>query len=121
MNDGCRCRKLILAMALMSAIAATGCTKPEEKVHESWITPPEGAAIDDTSLASSIHAALRADPSVSNLNVKIEASNGEILLSGYVNSQEQMDRVVMLAWMAEGARKVENKLTLGSGGTVEDD
>jgi hypothetical protein len=26
-----------------------------------------------------------------------------------------MDRVLMLAWMAEGVRKVDNKLSLGGG------
>jgi len=37
------------------------------------------------------------------------------MLSGVVNNQTQMDRVVMLAWMAEGVQKVDNKLTLAGG------
>lgn len=108
-------RSVILVAALMGALCMSACTKHEDKVHESWKTPEPKAQIDDSALADSLKAVLRADPDIKNLDVKVDAHNGELMLAGNVNNQAQMDRVLMLAWMAEGVRKVDNKLSLGGG------
>ena len=119
MND--KCKWIVFAGTLICALSITSCTRHEDKVHESWVTPPAGAVIDDTTLASNIQSALRADPNVKNLDVKIEAHNGEVMLSGLVDNQTQMDRVVMLAWMAEGIKKVDNKMSLKSAAAAAKD
>jgi hyperosmotically inducible protein len=111
-------RSVILIAVLVGTLCVSGCTRHEDKVHESWKTPEPKAQIDDTTLADSLKAALRADPNVKNLDVKVEAHNGELMLTGTVNNQAQMDRLLMLAWMAEGVRKVDNKLSLGGGSTT---
>jgi hyperosmotically inducible protein len=116
MND--KYRLTILTAILIGALSIAGCTKPEDRVHESWVTPPAGEAVDDNTLASAIKSSLLADPDVKNLDVKIEAHNGEVMLSGFVDSQAQMDRVIMFAWMAEGIKKVNNKMNVKSGGAV---
>lgn len=113
-----KCRLVVLTAALIGTLFAAGCTKPEERVHESWVTPPAGAVIDDNTLASTIKSSLLADPDVKNLDVKIEAHNGEVMLSGFVDNQAQMDRVIMFAWMAEGIKKVDNKMSVRNGDTV---
>ncbi len=84
-------------------------------MHESWKTPEPKAQVDDNTLADTLRSALRTDPDARNADVKVEAHNGELMLSGTVNSQAQMDRVIMLAWMAEGVQKVDNKMSLSSG------
>ena len=116
MND--KYKWIVLTVTLIGALSITGCTKHEDKVHESWVTPPAGPIIDDTTLAGNIQSALRGDPNVKNLDVKIEAHNGEVMLSGLVDNQTQLDRVIMLAWMAEGIKKVENKISLKSAGAA---
>ena len=50
--------------------------------------------MDDNTLASTIKSALLADPEVRNLDVRVEAHNGEVMLSGVVDNQAQMDRVI---------------------------
>jgi hyperosmotically inducible protein len=40
------------------------------------------------------------------------------MLSGFVDNQAEMDRVIMFAWMAEGIKKVDNKMSLKSGGAA---
>ncbi|WP_040851527.1 BON domain-containing protein [Nitrosospira lacus] len=119
MND--KCKGIVFTVMLIGALSVTGCTKHEDKVHESWVTPPAGPVIDDTTLAANIRSALRADPSVKNMDVKIEAHNGEVMLGGMVDNQTQMDRVIMLAWMAEGIKKVDNKMSLKSAGAAVKD
>jgi hyperosmotically inducible protein len=116
MND--KYRFVILTATLIGSLSIAGCTKPEDRVHESWVMPPAGEAVDDNTLASAIKSSLLADPDVKNLDVKIEAHNGEVMLSGFVDSQAQMDRVIMFAWMAEGIKKVSNKMSVKSGGAV---
>ena len=106
---------IILAAVLAGTICLGGCTRPEDKVHESWKTPEPKAQVDDATLADTLRTALREDPETKNLDVRVETHNGEIMLSGVVNNQTQMDRVVMLAWMAEVVQKVGNKLTLAGG------
>jgi hyperosmotically inducible protein len=106
---------IILAAVLAGAICLGGCTRHEDKVHESWKTPEPKAQVDDATLADTLRNALRGDPETKNLDVRVETHNGEIVLNGMVNNQTQMDRVVMLAWMAEGVQKVDNKLTLAGG------
>jgi hyperosmotically inducible periplasmic protein len=108
-------RSVILVLALVGALCMSGCTRHEDKVHESWKAPEPKARIDDNALADSLKTALRADPEVKNADVKVEAHDGELMLTGAVNNQAQMDRVLMLAWMAEGVRKVDNKLSLQGG------
>ncbi|MDN5836063.1 MAG: BON domain-containing protein [Nitrosospira sp.] len=104
-----------LTAMLIGVVSIAGCTKPEDRVHESWVSPPAGEIIDDGTLANTIKSALFADPDVKDLDVKIEAHNGEVMLSGFVDNQAQMDRVVMFAWMAEGIKKVDNKMSVKGG------
>ena len=78
MND--KYRLVILTATLIGALSIAGCTKPEDRVHESWVTPPAGEAVDDNTLASAIKSSLLADPDIKNLDVKIEAHNGEVML-----------------------------------------
>ena len=113
MNE--RHKSAILTVALIGALCIAGCTRHEDKVHESWKTPEPKAQVDDNTLADTIRSALRADQDVKNADVKVEAHNGELMLSGTVTNQAQMDRVIMLAWMAEGVQKVDNKMSLSGG------
>ena len=109
-----RYKVVVLAIALASALSLASCGK-EEKVHESWKTPEPQAAVDDTTLNSSIQGALKAEPEVRHLDIRVEAHNGTVMLSGFADNQAQLDRVNMLAWMVEGVKKVDNKMSLRSG------
>ncbi|MDQ3185747.1 MAG: BON domain-containing protein [Pseudomonadota bacterium] len=107
---------VLATMLIGGALSIAGCTKHEDKVHESWVAPPAGEVVDDSTLTNTIKSSLLSDPVVKNLDVKIEAHNGEVMLSGVVDNQAQMDRVIMFAWMAQGIKKVDNKMSLKSGG-----
>lgn len=110
MND----RLGFVALILIAALSVAACGKSEEKVHESWKTPPEKAQVDDNTLTRIIKSALKADPEVRHLDIGVEADNGTVTLSGAVDNQAQMDRVNMLTWMVEGIKKVDNKMSLRS-------
>src|SRR5262245_39050036 len=53
-----------------------------------------GTAIDDSGIAMRIKSAFVADPEVKSLDITVEARKGEVQLSGFVDSQAQIDRAV---------------------------
>jgi hyperosmotically inducible protein len=106
-----RYKPVVLAVALEGLLSLASSGK-EEKVHESWKTTAPHAAVDDSTLNSSIQGALKADPDVRHLDVRVEAHNGTVMLSGFADNQAQLDRVNMLAWMIEGVKKVDNKMNV---------
>ena len=110
MND----RLGLVTLILIAALSVAACGKSEEKVHESWKTPPAKAEVDDNTLVGTITSALKADPEVRHLDVRVEADNGTVTLSGTGDNQVQIDRVNMLTWMVEGIKKVNNKMSLRS-------
>jgi hyperosmotically inducible protein len=115
MND--RHKLVIWTLILIGALSTAGCGKSEERVHESWGAPPTAEGVDDSTLNSTIKAALLADPDVRHLDVRVEAHNGEVMLSGIADNQTQMDRVNMLTWMVDGIKKVDNKMSLRNSGS----
>ncbi|SEP39083.1 BON domain-containing protein [Nitrosovibrio sp. Nv6] len=117
MND--RYGLIVLAVTLVGALSVAGCGK-SEKVHESWVEPPAQGQVDDSTLNSTIKAALLADPEVRHLDVKVEANDGKVMLSGFADNETQLERVNMLTWMAEGVKKVDNKMSVRSGAAPAD-
>ncbi|MBA4143397.1 MAG: BON domain-containing protein [Nitrosospira sp.] len=111
MND--RHRSVILAATIL-VMSIAACTKHEDKVHESWVTPPEKAEVDDNTLGGTVKSALLADPDVKHLDIRVEANDGTVMLSGMADNQVQMDRVLMLTWMVDGTKKVDNRMSLRS-------
>lgn len=101
----------LVTLILIAALSVAACGN-EEKVHESWKTPPAQAEVDDSTLVSTIKSALKADPEVRHLDIGVDAESGTVMLSGVVDNQAQMDRVNMLTWMVEGIKKVDNKMSL---------
>jgi osmotically-inducible protein OsmY len=71
-----------------------------------------GEKIDDTVITAKVKADLLADPTVTGTDIKVETRNGEVDLSGVVDSQAQIDRAVELARGVEGAVNVVNHLTV---------
>src|SRR5687768_16042672 len=112
-------KMLVLTMAVVSSLLIAGCGQ-EQKVHESWKTPPTKEKIDDSSLNSAIKAALQADPEVRHLDIRVEAHAGTIMLSGFAESEAQLDRINMLTWMVEGVKKVDNKIDVRGGTPTAD-
>ncbi len=74
-----------------------------------------GTKIDDGVVTTKVKSALLADPDVKSFDVKVETRAGEVLLSGFVNSQAQVDRAIAIARGVEGVTAVANKMDLKGG------
>jgi hyperosmotically inducible protein len=80
--------------------------------------PSVGTTIDDTGITARVKSAFVADPDVKSLDITVETRKGEVQLSGFVDSQAQIDRALDVARRTQGVTAVENKLALKTPGTV---
>ena len=105
-------RTLAAVCVCVLVMAVAGCGD-SEKVHESWVAPPEaGASYDDNVISANIVARISAIPELSNLDLHVRVTNGEVFLSGMANNQEQVDQAVMQAWLVDGFQKMNKEIVL---------
>jgi hyperosmotically inducible periplasmic protein len=71
-----------------------------------------GKAIDDTVLTARVKTALLREPGIKSTDVKVETNQGRVLLSGFVDSEEQKRRSVLVASRVEGVKEVRDGLNV---------
>ena len=64
-----------------------------------------------------VKSALLADADIKGFDIKVETRKGEVMLSGFVDNQGQIDRAVALAITMEGVKGIDNKLSQRLGAT----
>ncbi len=113
---------LLLRTTLVGALCAltVACSKPQDSTLPSMpvATAPSttvGTQIDDAVVTASVKSALLADADIKRFDFKVETRKGEVMLSGFVDSQAQMDRADALAKAVAGVTSVQNKVTLKTG------
>jgi hyperosmotically inducible protein len=111
-----RIAKLAMASALAGILAASlaACDKAAET---SSVTQSStvGNVIDDTVITTRIKAALMADPKINSYDFKIETRKGEVLLSGFVDSQDQIDLASATVRAVEGVKSIQNNVAIKGG------
>ena len=97
-------RKLLTA-ALISCgtIVVAGCAS---QGHERTA----GAVIDDATITTRVKSALLAEKDINFLDIKVETFNGTVQLSGFVDSQWQIDKAGQVTAAVEGVQHVQNDL-----------
>ena len=71
-----------------------------------------GKKVDAGIITSKVKAALLGDPNIKSLDIAVVTRDDEVLLSGFVDNQAQMDRAVDLARAVEGVRLVNNEMSV---------
>jgi osmotically-inducible protein OsmY len=69
----------------------------------------------DKALAARIKTALYTDPKVKGTQVEVQTLNGEVQLSGFVDSQDAKDRAGEIASSTPGVVAVHNNLLVPTG------
>jgi len=69
-----------------------------------------GEFVDDSVLTTKVNAALARDSIMSALAVEVETYRGEVQLSGYVDSEEQIEEVGAIVESVDGVVSVTNSL-----------
>lgn len=71
-----------------------------------------GVKVDDGIVTTQVKAALLADEKVKAIDIAVVTRSGEVQLSGFVDSQMQMDRAILVARGIEGVGNVTNQMSL---------
>jgi hyperosmotically inducible protein len=74
-----------------------------------------GNEIDDSVITTRVRSALLTDPAVKSMDIKVETRKGTVQLSGYVDSQESINKAIAVVNRVEGVKGVENGMTLKDG------
>ena len=90
---------LSTALAGVSLLTIVGCDNNAQAVAATAPAPTTtvGTEIDDTVITSSVKSALLADADIHSVDFKVETRKGDVLLSGFVNNQDQVDRATAAA------------------------
>lgn len=97
--------KSLLCTALMSgfALGAVGCA---HHGHERSGTE----VVSDSSISTKVKAALLAEKDVKSFDISVKTFDGVVQLSGFVDSQWQIDKAVQVANAIHGVKSVRNDL-----------
>jgi hyperosmotically inducible protein len=114
---------LVLTISLVGALSIASCGKSEQKGAKPEGPKPEakttvGTDVDDSAITTKVKSALLADADVKSSDIKVETRKGEVQLSGFVDTQAQMDRAVAIAKGVEGVKKVDNNMSLKTTSTT---
>jgi hyperosmotically inducible protein len=71
-----------------------------------------GTEIDDSLLTSHVKAALLDTTDIKSFDLKVETRKGEVMLSGFVDNQTQIDHAVAVARSVPGVLAIDNKVSL---------
>jgi hyperosmotically inducible periplasmic protein len=113
-------RTAFLATGFVALTALGACSKPAEPEVVATPAPPItlGTQVDDSVVTSSVKSALLADDLVKSFDLQVETRKGVVQLSGFVDSQAQIDQALLLTRAVAGVTDVENGVTLKGGPTT---
>lgn len=98
--------------AVATATGIPGVNSIENNVSLKAGNTTVGNKIDDGFITTQVKSALLADPSVKSFDIAVVTRNGEVQLSGFVDSQAQIDQAFNIARWVEGVTKVGNEMSI---------
>lgn len=88
---------------LMLVAAFAGCSST--RTHEST-----GEYVDDSTITTKVKALLAEDDFLKSFQIGVETYKGRVQLSGFVNTQNAVDKAGEIARSVKGVRSVKNNL-----------
>ena len=101
---------IVAALATSACMIISGC----KSTNTQTVTAPSAIAIatDDAALAARVKQALVSDPELRSLPVSVATYRGVVQLSGYVDSEAQIQKAVTMTRGIAGVQSVSNDLHL---------
>lgn len=96
---------LIRALGVLTLLMTVACAGGPGKSST-------GEYIDDSVITGRVKTAIIKDDSLNAAEVNVETFKGQVQLSGFVGSKEEMDKAVELARSVKGVESVENDMRL---------
>ena len=96
---------LSVVMAAVFAAVLAGCAGAGEKT---------GVYVDDATITSKVKTAFATDKTVDAMDINVDTNNGNVRLSGFVDSEAETRRAEEIARSVAGVKSVTNALTVQS-------
>ena len=103
-----------LSLALVGALSfyLAGCSRTDAPLTAPGTATTVGTEIDDSLLTTHVKAALADNMDIKSFDIKVETRKAEVMLSGFVDNQTQIDHAVAVARAVPGVLTVTNKVSL---------
>jgi hyperosmotically inducible protein len=98
--------------AIATARSVEGVKSVDNSMSIKVGTESAGNALDDGIITAKVKSALLADPKVNGFDIAVKTRKGEAQLSGFVDSQAQIDGAVAIVGKVEGVTKIDNQLSI---------
>jgi len=96
-------RTIAMAAVLAAALGACAGTAKKEST---------GELVDDSVITSKVKGALLAEKGVNSMDVSVETFKGRVLLSGYVKTPDERQRIEGVARSVGGVKEINNNIQL---------
>jgi hyperosmotically inducible protein len=103
---------LSCTLAGLMTVLVSGCSKPADVTGTMPPGTSVGTEIDDGVVTTRVKSALLEDPDIKSFDFKVETRKGEVMLTGFVDSQLQLDRAVTITRGVVGVVNVQNNVSL---------
>jgi len=98
--------------AITATRAVEGVKSVDNSISLKGGSATVGNAVDDGIITTKVKSALLADPSVKSFDIAVVTRKGEVQLSGFVDSQAQIDQAIAIAHKMDGVTSVGNELSI---------
>jgi osmotically-inducible protein OsmY len=68
-----------------------------------------GEAVSDSTISTKVKTTFLGDPVVSGLAIDVDTSDGVVVLTGFVTSEQERQRAIQLAQSVEGVKRVDGR------------
>lgn len=98
-------RRNALPLLLVSILAFSACASGPSREGS-------GEYVDDTVITAKVKAAVFNDASLKSAEINVETFKGRVQLSGFVGSQADIQRAMVIAGQVPGVKSIVNDMKL---------
>jgi osmotically-inducible protein OsmY len=98
-------RKIVIYCLVLLMLIATFAACASTRTQEST-----GEYVDDSVITTKVKSLLAADDFLKSFQISVETYKGVVQLSGFVNSQQAVDKASQIARSVKGVTSVKNDL-----------
>lgn len=103
---------LLATMVALAMATAAGCSRLDELTNLPPAGTTAGTLLGDKAVASKVRAALLGNAALRNFDITVSAVNGDVRLSGLVDTQSRIDQAIKLARSVDGVHTIHDELRI---------
>ena len=96
-------KRVFSALAILFTAGMLGCASTAT-------TESTGQYLDDSVITAKVKSAILEQPTLKSAEINVETFKGVVQLSGFVNSQSDVNRAVVVAKNVNGVKSVKNDM-----------